>query len=143
MSTNPKQVYAEITETYLRYLDTAYWLRSNELMNERRRVLTETDVLFTDVLLEPVHPYDATIELESVVHELGLDRRVCELVGGALFESFTKAGDPFRIRTHQADGTASVTPIGSCGRPKRSGDLGNWLWQDGIVPASGSVPLGR
>ncbi len=103
MSTNPKQVYAEITETYLRYLDTAYWLRSNELMNERRRVLTETDVLFTDVLLEPVHPYDATIELESVVHELGLDRRVCELVGGALFESFTKAGDPFRIRTHQAE----------------------------------------
>lgn len=102
-TTNPQRVYSEIKDAYLRYIDTAYWLRSEELMRERRALLTGSDLLFTDVLLEPVLPYDATVELAAVVEELGLDPRVTELVGAPLFGAYTKPGEPYRLRAHQAE----------------------------------------
>jgi len=101
--TNPQRVYAELKETYLRFVDTAYWLRSEELMRERRRMISDTDLLFTDVLLEPVVPYDADVELRNVVDELHVDSRVGDLVGAALFGTYTKDGEPYRLRAHQAD----------------------------------------
>ena len=78
-TTNPSRVYSEIRDAYLRYVDTAYWLRSEELMSERRSLLTGTDLLFTDVLLEPVLPYDAEIELAAVLEELQIDPKVEKL----------------------------------------------------------------
>jgi DEAD/DEAH box helicase domain-containing protein len=102
-NTNPSKVYSELKEAYLRYVDTAYWLRSGELMRERRALLAETDLLFTDVLLEPVLPYDPSVELDGVLDALGWDPRVGRLIGEALFGDFTKEGEPFRLRSHQAD----------------------------------------
>lgn len=101
-TTNPARVYAEIQDAYLRYIDTAFWLRSEALMAERRRRLSDSDLLFTDVLLEPVLPYEATDLLAEVVDELGLDPRVTDLVGNALFGEYTEEGDPYRLRSHQA-----------------------------------------
>lgn len=101
--TNPIRVYDEIKDAYLRYIDTAYWLRSAELMGERRALLADTELLFTDVLLEPVLPYDSTELLAHVIDELGIDPHVGDLVGEALFGEYTPAGEPFRLRQHQAD----------------------------------------
>lgn len=101
-TTNPQRVYEEIREAYLRYIDTAYWLRSDELLKERSHLLANTDVLFTEVLLEPVIPYDATVELSEVIDGLGLDPRVGQIVGSALFGEFTSPGTPIRLRPHQA-----------------------------------------
>lgn len=103
MPTNPRQVYAEIQDAYLRYIDTAYWLRSADLMRERRDLLTSTNLLFTDVLLEPVLPYDATEELGPLIERCGIDCRVGEIVGDALFGAFTEPGQPHRVRQHQAE----------------------------------------
>lgn len=103
MTTNPCRVYAELQDAYLRYIDTAYWLRSPDLMRERHDLLTSTDLLFTDVLLEPVLPYDATIELRSLMERCGIDGRVSEVVGDALFGAFTEPGQPHRVRQHQAE----------------------------------------
>ena len=102
-NTNPFKVYSELKEAYLRYVDTAYWLRSEELMSERRALLAETDLLFTDVLLEPVLPYDATVELDGVLDALGADQRVGRIVGEALFGGFRDGSNPLRLRSHQAD----------------------------------------
>lgn len=101
--TNPLRVYAEVKDAYLRYVDTAYWLRSDELMRERRVLLGDTDLLFTDVLLEPVRPYDSTDDLAQVLASLRLDPRIAAIVGGALFGDYTRKDEPFRIRAHQAD----------------------------------------
>ena len=82
-TTQPLRVYRELKDAYLRYIETAYWLRSKELMAERRGLLERTDLLFTDVLLEPVLPYDATVELRPICSETGprsscgRDRRFC------------------------------------------------------------------
>ena len=100
--TNPQRVYSEIRDSYLRYVDTAYWLRSEELMKERRSLLSDTDLLFTDVLLEPVLPYDAEVELNEIMQSLGIDPRVGDVVGAALFGAYTSDGEPVRIREHQA-----------------------------------------
>ena len=102
-TTNPRAVYEEIKNAYLRYVDAAFWLRSSELMQERRRLLEDTDLLFTDVLIEPVLPYDAAERLSSLISALGLDPQVGELVGDALFSAYTEPGDPHLLRTHQAE----------------------------------------
>ena len=116
-TTNPSRVYRELQDAYLRYIDTAYWLRSDELMRERRELLVGTDVLFTDVLLEPVLPYDATVPLDGVVESIGLDPRAGSIVGQALFGDYTKLGEPTLLRSHQAEALRqSLQPGNAPGR---------------------------
>ena len=98
----PLSVYDEIRDAYLRYVDTAYWLRDEGLMAERRLLLERENALFTDVLLEPVVPYDATVLLDDVVREVGLSPAAAEIVGTALFGSFTRNGESVKLREHQA-----------------------------------------
>lgn len=112
-TTNPIRIYTELKNAYLRYVDTAYWLRSDDLMHERRALLADTDLLFTDVLLEPVLPYDATVELNSLAAQIGLDAGVAQSVGEALFGDFTRPGHPIRLRTHQADALAKSLQRGT------------------------------
>ena len=99
----PQQVYDDIKQAYLRYIDTAFWLRSDELRAERRHLLEETDLIFTEPLLEPVLPYDATVPLADVIEGVGIDAQVGELVGRALFGGFTRPGSPYLLRSHQAE----------------------------------------
>ena len=72
-------------------------------MRERRDLLQSSDVLFTDVLLEPVLPYDATESLTDVAVAAGVSAQAAELVGRALFGSFTEAQSPVLLRKHQAE----------------------------------------
>lgn len=102
--TNPIEVYRQISEAYLRYVDSAYWLRSEDLMAERRSLLTSSDLLFTDVLIEPVVPYDATEDLLEVAERAGLDQESASMVGRALFGRFVDPpGSPIKLRAHQAE----------------------------------------
>lgn len=103
MATNPLSVYSEITRAYLRYVDTAYWLRDERLMAERRALLERDGFIFTDILLEPVLPYDATVDLAGACASVGLDPQVAEWIGASLFGAFTPEGQPFMLREHQAD----------------------------------------
>src|SRR5205807_877435 len=78
-------------------------LRDPGLMAERRALLEREDALFTDVLLEPVVPYDATVPLTSVAKDMGLSSTAADAVGQALFGSFVRDGGPVLLRDHQAD----------------------------------------
>src|SRR4051812_34485224 len=99
----PTSVYEDIRAAYLRYVDTAYWLRDPALMEERRRVLLDGNALFTDVLLEPVLPYDAHVPLSEAARDSGLKAETVEIVGRALFGRFVSDGEPILLRDHQAD----------------------------------------
>jgi DEAD/DEAH box helicase domain-containing protein len=103
MITNPGQVYRELQSTYLRYLDTAFSMRSGELMAERRHMLTEPGVLFTDLLLEPVLPYDATEDLEAVLGATSVDPTAGRLVADALLGHYRSEDGSIRLRQHQAE----------------------------------------
>src|SRR5215831_11284989 len=99
----PVTVYHDVRNAYLKYVDTAYWLRDPVLMKERRRLLKDGDALFTDVLLEPVVPYDSTLPLGEVAAEAGLSQATASIVGDALFGGFARGGQPILLRDHQAD----------------------------------------
>jgi len=103
MSASPSSVHDDIRNAYLRYFDTAFWLRDEQLMTERRQLLERPGRLFADPLLEPVIPYDASVSLLEVTREVGVSDEAAEIVGQALFGAFTPPGQPIRLRTHQAD----------------------------------------
>lgn len=112
----PVGVYSQIRDAYLRYIDTAYWLRHPSLMKERRSLLEAGELLFTDVLLEPVLPYDPQVDLLDLFTELGLTGTSHDLVGGALFGEFAKPGEPYRVMGHQADALRDVMKPGTADR---------------------------
>jgi DEAD/DEAH box helicase domain-containing protein len=115
--TTPTAVYQEIRDAYLRYVDTAYWLRSPDLMAERRALLEQGSALFTDPLLEPVLPYDADDDLLETATQTGIDSQAADLVGRALLGAYTPAGQPLRLRRHQAEALArSLRPGAPEGR---------------------------
>ena len=108
MAATPQSVYQEIVDAYLRYFDTAFWLRDPALMRERRDLLTQGDMVTTDVLLEPVLPYDGVVPLAEACAEAGLRPEVADQLGKALFS----ADGAFRLRRHQAEALVRSAGLG-------------------------------
>ena len=102
MTTTPLSLRADLAAAYLRYVDTAFWLRNPRLMHERRQVLQAGDMLLSECLLEPVLPYAATADLLSTTQSVGLSDATAAAVGDALFGTFVEPGEPIRLREHQA-----------------------------------------
>jgi len=106
MKTTPLSLRSDLTKAYLRYIDTAYWLRDRRLLGERRSLLSQDGALASECLLEPVLPYPATHELLATTRAAGVTDQAALLVGEALFGSFTPRGEPLRLRAHQAEAVA-------------------------------------
>lgn len=103
MTTNPLSVYADLRAAYLRYFDTAFWLRDQRLMAERRELLERSGLLFAEPLLEPVLPYDATVPLNEVCQEVGISPSTADVVGRALLGSYSDGSQHVLLRDHQAE----------------------------------------
>lgn len=101
--TTPLTLRADLRDAYLRYFDTAFWLRDERLMAERRLLLESPGTLLSECLLEPVLPYDAETPLLDVTRGAGISDKAAGLVGRALFGAFTPIGEPVRLRSHQAE----------------------------------------
>jgi DEAD/DEAH box helicase domain-containing protein len=93
----------DLASAYLRYIDTAYWLRDDQLMAERRAILESSGSLYSECLLEPVLPYSGTDDLLETATTAGLSEETAAIVGSALFGDFAIPGQPLRLREHQAD----------------------------------------
>ena len=96
--TNPISMYRKIKEGYLRYYDTAFWLRDPLLRSERRDLLEQDGVLFTDPLLEPVMPSEPGPTIATVCKELGISDTIADHLGLILFNS----DGNFQLYSHQA-----------------------------------------
>ncbi len=59
--------------------------------------------LYSESFLEPVLPYDATVDLLETTRAAGLHDNTAEAVGRALFGTFTPPDQPIRLRDHQAE----------------------------------------
>lgn len=103
MTTDPLRLRDDLTDAYVRYVDTAYWLRDDDLSRERRRLLEADGTLRSESLLEPVLPYDADVDLLETTRSAGIDDAVADAVGRALFGDFLQPGQPLRLRQHQAE----------------------------------------
>ncbi|MCD2144551.1 DEAD/DEAH box helicase [Gordonia paraffinivorans] len=97
---NPISLANSLRETYLRYFDTAFWLNNEAVMKERRELLGEPGALLGKVLIEPVIPYESTVQLDDVAAECGIPKSIAQSVAKALFPGVKP--DEIRLREHQA-----------------------------------------
>jgi DEAD/DEAH box helicase domain-containing protein len=99
----PSRLLADLKESYLKYYDTAFWLQSEALMEERRSLLAGPGVLFAEPLLEPVLQYPSTDPLSDVLSEISYEAGLGDAVARALFGMLGSGGSPISLRRHQAD----------------------------------------
>ncbi len=95
---DPIRLNEAIREAYLRYYDTAYWLRDGTLLDERRALLEADGVVFREPLIEPVLPYENTETIYEASAAAGLDASIADHLGYMLFG----ADGNFPLRAHQA-----------------------------------------
>lgn len=113
--TNPIQMAEDLRATFLKYVDTAYWLDHPGLMKERRELLEKPGVLISDVLIEPVLPYPNTENFLDICNEVGISRSIGEMVAKAIFPNV--APESLKLRQHQAESIRhSFLPGASEGR---------------------------
>lgn len=94
----PAAVLAYIRDAYLRYYDSAFWLRNEALMEERRALLMAGELTCREALLEVVAPYASARSIAAACESTGLASEVAEVLGNIIFASDKN----FRLRKHQA-----------------------------------------
>jgi DEAD/DEAH box helicase domain-containing protein len=110
----PASVYAALKEGYLRYFDTAFWLRDPRMMAERRALLEAEGTVFREPLLEAIMPYGSGPTIAEACAASGLGSGVADQLGRLLFG----ANGSFKLRPHQAD--ALRTSLAPAGETKRN-----------------------
>lgn len=92
----PGEVLDYIQEAYHKYYDSAFWLRDEYLMRERRDLLDEPGLTAQEILLEAVLAYPSEVPVADACKAAGLPPKVAEHLGTVVF------GDNFDLRKHQA-----------------------------------------
>ncbi|MCY4571637.1 MAG: DEAD/DEAH box helicase, partial [Gemmatimonadetes bacterium] len=98
MTQNPIETYEAITSTFVRYYETAFGLRDQRMVDERRALLNEPQRIFTEPLLEPQFPLEGAELLEQVCAEVGLG----PWVAAELERLLSPVVGPWRLYEHQA-----------------------------------------
>lgn len=95
---SPARLQRSIKEGYLRYLDTAFWLRDEKLMAERRELFCEDGNIFRDALVEPLPAYSPEITIKDTCEDAGFDKSIANSLGSMIFNS----DGEFQLWSHQA-----------------------------------------
>ena len=98
----PKSVYERLREAYLRYYDTAFWVRNPAIRAERRHVLEAEGAIFQEPLLEPTLPYRLGASLAEICDKIGLSPAIAETLKRMFFGSHSPDDASFRLYEHQA-----------------------------------------
>ena len=122
MIAQPKFVYQRLREAYLRYYDTAFWVRNRSIRAERRRLLEAEGAVFQEPLLEPTLPFRLGASIAEVCDAVGLSRAIAETLKRMFFPDRQPDDASFALYEHQARafeisaGGASVTnPVVTAG----------------------------
>lgn len=95
---NPASVIDYIRDAYLRYYDSAFWMRDQAVMAERREILLSDGVMSRDPLIEAVPQYPSTDPIEDACKRAGLSDFVAKHLGNVIFGS----AQSIKLRKHQA-----------------------------------------
>lgn len=93
----PEKVLNHLKEAYIKYYDSAFWLRDEKLLKERRNLLSAPGVATQELLLESVPPYPSSEAISDVCSNLGLREGVADALGKIVFGSCD-----VQLRHHQA-----------------------------------------
>ena len=69
---SPVEVVEHVQEAFRRYYDTQFWVKSPEIRQERENLLLQHKALYSEPLVELVHPYPASEDCVQVCETLGL-----------------------------------------------------------------------
>ncbi|MEV7528410.1 DEAD/DEAH box helicase [Agrococcus sediminis] len=97
-SLNPLSSVAAIERALLAYVDSAYFLRSETLRDERRALLGSERALMGEPLLEPIAIYESSAEPIASSVAAGLTAREAEMLTEAIFGQRIDG-----LRQHQAE----------------------------------------
>ena len=81
----PATLAEELSDTYLRYFDTAFWTNDEETTAERRPLLKRDDTLVGQIMIGPAIPYTNTDPLFDVPRRSGISESSVRDVGQAVF----------------------------------------------------------
>jgi DEAD/DEAH box helicase domain-containing protein len=95
-NSTPGEVLDYIQEAYHKYYDSAFWLRDEYLMRERRDLLDEPGLTAQEILLEAVLAYPSEVSVDQACAAVGLPKEVAKHLGQVVF------GADFDLRKHQA-----------------------------------------
>ena len=98
----PKSVYRSLREAYLRYYDTAFWVRNPAIRAERRQLLEAEGAIFQEPLLEPTLPFRQGASITEVCDKIGLSRTIAETLKRMFFPDMQPDDASFRLYEHQA-----------------------------------------
>jgi DEAD/DEAH box helicase domain-containing protein len=118
--TNPIQTFDALRNAYLRYFDSPFDLRFEELVQARRRLLNRDGVLFRESLIEPQPPYvgsghDVRSGSANVLtgHPAWTNAAIRELGEFAELGFFqSRNGVPLELYAHQLEMMRAVTARG-------------------------------
>ena len=95
-SATPANVLSYIQEAYHRYYDSAFWMRDEYIMRERRALLDEAGLTAQEILLEAVLPYPSMVSIEEACAAVGIEPGIARQLAEIVF------GNDFKLRRHQA-----------------------------------------
>ncbi len=95
----PLEVFEYIKDTYLRYLDSAFWLNDPGMLAERGALVSAADVLAADPILEVNLPYKTAETIGNVCEGIGLSDEIAADLASSIFSKTPE----FKLRTHQAE----------------------------------------
>ncbi len=105
MPATPFSLQRALEEGYLRYFDTAFWLRDPLMLAERRRLLEERGIVFQEPLLEALYPYEVRETVGEACARVGIDGPIADELARLIFgrddDGAWRTRD-FQLRTHQA-----------------------------------------
>lgn len=121
---SPQTVIDYVRDAYQRYYDSAFWMRDEGIMAERRRLLQEPGVMAQEPLLEAVPVYPSVDSIGDVCTRAKLGKFTAANLGHVLFGS-----SDIKLRRHQAqaleyalvgdkDGRANVVVTSGTGSGK-------------------------
>ncbi|WP_330848769.1 DEAD/DEAH box helicase [Aurantiacibacter sp. MUD11] len=87
-----------VREAYLRYYDSAFWMRDEAIMQERKELLLEPGVMAQELLLEAVPVYPSEVPVEAACEKAGLSSHTGQKLGPIVF-----GRDDIKLRRHQAE----------------------------------------
>src|SRR5438105_1082756 len=84
--TDPFKVFDAVRLSYLRYLESPFRLRYDDVMAERRRLLDRDGELYREPLFEPMPPYESSnMTVSDACRHLGVRTEVAEFLASGLF----------------------------------------------------------
>lgn len=105
MTATPFSLQRALEDGYLRYFDTAFWLRDPRMLAERRRLLEQRGIVFQEPLLEALYPYELGESIADACARVGMSSALADELARLIFgrdENGAWRTGAFQLRTHQA-----------------------------------------